>query len=168
MQKPLVNFAFIDSQNLNLGVRRLGWALDYKRFRVYLKEKYGVRKAFLFIGYMPKNKGLYKSLQGYGYILIFKPVLFGKQGQIKGNCDAELVLHTMIEYWNYEKAVIITSDGDFYCLVDYFYKMGKLEKVLSPDGNTCSILLRKAAKNRIFFFRKLKKLLSYTKKKEDR
>lgn len=31
------NFAFIDSQNLNLGT---DWKLDYKRFRVYLQEKY--------------------------------------------------------------------------------------------------------------------------------
>jgi hypothetical protein len=33
------NYAFIDSQNLNLGIRILGWKLDYARFRIYLKEK---------------------------------------------------------------------------------------------------------------------------------
>jgi hypothetical protein len=27
-----VNFAFIDGQNLNLGIQRLGWKLDLKRF----------------------------------------------------------------------------------------------------------------------------------------
>ena len=125
MQKPLVNYAFIDSQNLNLGVRRLGWALDYKRFRVYLKEKYGVRKAFLFIGYMPKNKGLYKSLQGYGYILIFKPVLFGKQGQIKGNCDAELVFDT---------APVICSNLNLYALlvkITFVLVSPKIYRILS-------------------------------------
>ena len=47
-------YAFIDSQNLNLGIRSLGWNLDFKRFRVYLKDKYDVKKAFLFIGYNPK------------------------------------------------------------------------------------------------------------------
>ncbi len=36
------NFAFIDSQNLNLSIRALGWRLDFRRFRVYLKEKYEV------------------------------------------------------------------------------------------------------------------------------
>lgn len=165
MQKPLVNFAFIDSQNLNLGVRKLGWTLDYRRFLIYLKEKYAVRKAFLFIGYMPENERLYKSLQEYGYVLIFKPILFGKDKRIKGNCDSELVLYAMIEYWNYSKAIIVSSDGDFYCLVRYFYEMRKLERVLSPDRNNCSILLKKAAKERIRFLWPLRNFLSYKGKK---
>ena len=33
------NFSFIDSQNLNLGVQSLGWKLDFRRFRIYLKQK---------------------------------------------------------------------------------------------------------------------------------
>jgi hypothetical protein len=48
MQKPLKNYAFIDSQNLNLGVKDQGWQLDFQRFRVFLKEKFGVAKAYLF------------------------------------------------------------------------------------------------------------------------
>ena len=38
------NYAFIDSQNLNLGIKEQGWILDFKRFRVYLREKYGITK----------------------------------------------------------------------------------------------------------------------------
>lgn len=38
------NFAFVDSQNLNLGVRSMGWVLDMKRFKIYLKEKYNVSR----------------------------------------------------------------------------------------------------------------------------
>jgi len=34
------NYAFIDSQNLNLAIRDLGWALDFKRFRIYLADKF--------------------------------------------------------------------------------------------------------------------------------
>ncbi len=36
------NYAFIDSQNLNLNIRNQGWILDFARFRVYLKEKHGL------------------------------------------------------------------------------------------------------------------------------
>ena len=43
MDKQENNFAFIDSQNLNLGVQSLGWKLDHRGFRVYLKEKYKVQ-----------------------------------------------------------------------------------------------------------------------------
>ena len=63
MRKDKNNYAFIDSNNLNLSIQELSWKLDFKRFRVYLKEKYKVSKAFLFIGYMPGNEFLYTSLQ---------------------------------------------------------------------------------------------------------
>ena len=122
------NYAFIDSQNLNLAIKDKGWKLDFKRFRFYLTDKYLVEKAFLFIGFIPTQQSLYTALQDYGYILIFKPTLILQEGKIKGNVDAELVLHTMIEYPNYNKAIIITGDGDFHCLVEHLKKHDKLEK----------------------------------------
>lgn len=103
MKKYKNSYAFIDSQNLNLSIHEQGWLLDFKRFRKYLDDKYGVRKAFLFIGYIPTNQNLYISLQSYGYILVFKPTLILPSGKPKGNVDAELVMHAMIEYPNYEK-----------------------------------------------------------------
>jgi len=118
MPKAQNNYAFIDSQNLNLSIREQGWILDFRKFRTYLKDKYGIAKAFIFIGYVPQNQDLYTNLQKDGYILIFKPTLSLPSGGVKGNVDAELVLHAMIEYKNYDKALIITGDGDFYCLVD--------------------------------------------------
>jgi uncharacterized LabA/DUF88 family protein len=157
------NYAFIDSQNLNLGIRGLGWKLDFKRFRVYLKEKYQVKISYLFIGYLPENQNLYKSLQEYGYLLIFKPVLKDKDGKPKGNVDADLVLQTMVDYEKYERAVIVTSDGDFYCLVNYLYNNKKLEKVLSPIKEKCSILLKKASREKIIFMDNLRDKLEYRK-----
>lgn len=163
MKKQENNYAFIDSQNVNLGVQEQGWKLDFKRFRIYLKEKYGVKKAYLFIGYLPENQNLYKSLQEDGYVLVFKPVLKNKDGGVKGNVDAELVLQTMIDYNDYDKAIIVTGDGDFYCLVNYLYNKEKLGKVISPNQNKCSILLRKAAREKIVFMNNLKQKLSYHK-----
>ena len=163
MKKELTNYAFIDSQNLNLGIRNLGWKLDFKRFRIYLKEKYSVKVAYLFIGYLPENQNLYKSLQEYGYLLIFKPVLKDKDGKPKGNVDADLVLQAMVDYTKYEKAVVVTSDGDFYCLVNYLYNNNKLAKVLSPIKEKCSILLKKAAKEKIVFMDNLRDKLEYRK-----
>lgn len=77
------NYAFIDSQNLNLAIRDQGWELDFKRFRQYLKDMYGVSKAFIFIGYVPTNQSLYTALQQKGYILIFKPTLRLPDGKVK-------------------------------------------------------------------------------------
>lgn len=139
-KKPVI-FAFIDSQNLNLGVRSQGWNLDFSRFRVYLKDKYKVKKAFLFIGFIPKHKNLYSFLKEAGYIVIFKPVLESrKPHKPKGNVDAELVLHTMIEFPHYDKAIIISGDGDFYCLVEYLNRKNKLAKILVPNKNYSSLL----------------------------
>lgn len=89
MHKNQNNYAFIDSQNLYLAIKELGWKLDYQRFRVYLREKYHVDKAYMFLGYVDVNHELYRSLQEVGFILIFRPIL-QKDGQpIKGNCDVD-------------------------------------------------------------------------------
>ncbi len=137
------NYAFIDSQNLNLSIKDQGWQLDYKRFLIYLKDKYKVMKALLFIGYIPTQRALYASLEQYGYILVFKPTLDFKDGKVKGNVDAELVLHCMIEWNNYNKAVIVTGDGDFYCLIEYLKQKDKLKRILIPNKYKYSTLLKK-------------------------
>lgn len=107
-------YAFIDSNNLNLGIEALGWKLDWRKFRIYLKEKYNVSTAYLFIGYVPTNQGLYSFLQKVGYVLVLKPTIPDKDGNTKGNIDADLVLQAMMDYDNYDKAIIVSSDGDFY------------------------------------------------------
>lgn len=163
MQKPLRNYAFIDSQNVNLGIRDLGWKLDWNKFRVYLKEKYGVETAYMFIGYMEENQDLYLSLQKSGYILIFKEILKNKDGFVKGNCDAELVLQAMVDYQKYSKAVVVSGDGDFACLVRHLRKQGKLEKVLVPNSRKYSALLKKvAAEEYLDCMNNLKGKLFYT------
>ncbi|HLZ14679.1 MAG TPA: NYN domain-containing protein [Candidatus Saccharimonadales bacterium] len=142
--KPVV-YAFIDSQNLNLGVRSSGWRIDYKKFRLYLKNKYGVDRAFMFIGLVSNNQKLYTKLQETGFILVFKPTIrYYENGKetVKGNVDAELVLHAAaIEYPNYHKAIIVTGDGDFACLVEFLADRKKLLHVFTPN-NRYSKLLR--------------------------
>lgn len=159
------NYTFIDSQNLNLGVLSQGWRLDFAKFRIYLKEKYDVEKAFLFIGYMPGNTPLYTMLQEFGYLLIFKPTLELKDGKVKGNVDAELVLHAMIEYGNYKKAVIVTGDGDFHCLVEYLNNKNKLLRLLVPNQKKYSSLLKPFAPNKIAYMDDLRKKLELIKKR---
>lgn len=137
------NFAFIDSQNLNLGVKSQGWNLDWRKFRIYIKEKYNITKAFLFIGYVEGNSPLYQFLQTCGFILIFKPTFQRmEKGKpvTKGNVDAELVFHSMIEFNNYSKAIIVSGDGDFHCLIKYLSGKDKLLKVLTPTKHYSSLL----------------------------
>ncbi|OGI97365.1 hypothetical protein A3I25_02360 [Candidatus Nomurabacteria bacterium RIFCSPLOWO2_02_FULL_42_17] len=153
------NYAFIDAQNLHRGIKSLGWKLDWERFRVYLNEKYGVDVAYIFIGYLPENKELYVYLQKAGYVLVYKPVIPNGEGGAKGNVDADLVLQVMLDFNRYKKAVIISSDGDFYSLIKHLYDKDKLELVISPYKKTCSVLLRKSAREKIVFINNLEKLL---------
>ena len=139
----MTNAAFIDSNNLYKAMETLGWKLDNTKFRKFLSDKYDVEKAFLHIGYLPQNQAMYTNLQQKGYILVFKPVLTLKDGTTKGNCDADLVLRAMIEYPNYEKAVIVAGDGDYYSLIDYLKSQNKLAQVLIPDEFSYSALLKK-------------------------
>jgi len=69
------NFAFIDNQNLNLGIQKNGWKMDWRRFRAFLRKEYGVDKAYMFIGYMPENEDLYIQMHDSGYLVVLKPTL---------------------------------------------------------------------------------------------
>jgi len=162
MKSVLNNYAFLDSQNLNLSIRYQEWILDFRKFRRYLSRKYGVTRAFLFIGYVYQNQDLYTGLQKDGYILVFKPTLKLPSGKVKGNVDAELVLHAMIEYNNYDKALIVTGDGDLYCLVDYLIKKDKLLKLMIPNQNSFSSLFRKMMPHMVFM-NNLRGMLEYDK-----
>ena len=137
---------------------------NYQKFRIYLKEKYHVTRAYVFIGFVPSNGKLYDRLGKVGFSIEFKPTVFGANGKIKGNIDADLVLRAMIDWDDYDKAVIVSSDGDFYSLTNYLYAKNKLESVLSPKEKTCSRLLKESAKEKIQFMKDLKIKLAYNEK----
>ena len=58
---------------------------------------------------------------------------------IKGNIDAELVLWAMKELGNYEKAIIVSGDGDFFCLIEYLVQKKRLLKLLTPTAHYSSL-----------------------------
>ncbi|QQS19362.1 NYN domain-containing protein [Candidatus Saccharibacteria bacterium] len=173
--KPKGNYAFIDSQNLNLGVQKIGWKMDWHKFREWLKSEYNVEQAFMFIGYMPDNESLYEQMYAHGFLVVLKPTVdikptqqvkavedsstlsgvskpskpgenMGKKteetekSQVKGNIDADLVLYAMKELPNYDKAVIVSGDGDFFSLIEYLRDEKKLLKVLAPNRRFSTLL----------------------------
>lgn len=179
--KSKPNYAFIDSQNLNLGIQKAGWKMDWKKFRNYLHDKHDVKVAYLFIGYMAENEAMYEQLHDAGYLIVLKPTVgmlnpkredVNKKPEsenkqpIKGNIDAELVLYAMKEMPNYKKAVIVSGDGDFYCLAEYLAKKKRLLHIMTPNWQYSSLL--KPYEKYLLRLDKLQKLLehrSYKKKK---
>lgn len=145
------NYAFIDSQNLNLGTQRMGWKVDWRKFREYLRKEYNVSHAYMFIGYMHENEQLYEYMHELGYLVVLKPTVDVSSDSksktkddkdkpaVKGNVDADLVLYAMKEMPNYDKAVIVSGDGDFLGLVEYLKEQGRLARILTPNWQYSSL-----------------------------
>ena len=145
--RPASVYAFIDSQNLNVGTQKFGWKMNWAKFRKFLTDEYGVTKAYMFIGYIPENESLYEQMHETGFMVVLKPTFDMTKPRpeqsedkeddkpVKGNVDAELVLWAMKEMPNYQKAIIVSGDGDFYSLVEYLEAKGRLLHLLTPSGH---------------------------------
>lgn len=144
MRQKEKNFAYIDGANLHKGVAELGWKLDYRRFRIWLSEKYSIERAYLFIGLVPQHKDIYTVLQEAGFTLVFKETTYDGAGRVKGNCDADLVLRAVRDTYenHFERALIVSSDGDYAGLIKFLQEKSKIRGILSPN-NKCSILLKR-------------------------
>ncbi len=146
IDKEPINIAYIDAANLDQSLKRtLEWKLDYAAFRIWLKEKYDVDQAFIFIGLVPKYKNLYTYLQECGFELAFKDVLY-HNGTPKGNCDSDLLMKASQDLYegNLKKAVLVASDGDYAPLVKVLIEKDSLKIILSPArAEKCSLLLKR-------------------------
>lgn len=186
-RKPKTTYAFIDSQNLNLGIQRMGWKMDWRKFRQFLQDKYGVSQAYMFIGYMSENEALYEYMHELGFLIVLKPTVDvlipaetalkpehggHKKGDaddkekpvIKGNIDADLVLHAMKELPNYSKAIIVSGDGDFFSLAEYLQQEGKLACIMTPNWQYSSLL--KPFEDQIVRLDTLRRQLAYHDRKK--
>jgi uncharacterized LabA/DUF88 family protein len=163
-EKKPNTYAFIDSQNLNLGIQRMGWKMDWRKFRQFLSDKYNVTQAYMFIGYLAENESLYEHMHELGFLVVLKPTVDmmtahevpdAKEGSaesqqnekaaedkppVKGNVDADLVLYAMKEMPHYDQAIIVSGDGDFHGLIEYLAQQKKLAQVLTPNWQYSSLL----------------------------
>ena len=55
-----------------------------------------------------------------------------------------------MEFSNYDKAVIVSGDGDFYCLHDYLLQKKKLLRIIIPNDKSESSLLKPFQKFKTF------------------
>jgi uncharacterized LabA/DUF88 family protein len=172
-------YAFIDSQNLNLGTQRMGWKMDWRKLRQYLREQHGVTHAYMFIGYMSENESLYEYMHELGFLVVLKPTVDvaipetadtkpedKDKSTVKGNVDAELVLYAMKELPNYSQAIIVSGDGDFFSLAEYLEEQGKLAHIMTPNWQYSSLL--KAFESKIIRLDQQRKLLAYHDRKKNK
>jgi uncharacterized LabA/DUF88 family protein len=151
----------------------MGWKMDWRKFRKFLRNEYNVTKAFMFIGYMPENESLYEYMYSLGFLVVLKPTLEihhsasdnkddHEKNLVKGNVDTEIVLSALKEMPNYTKAIVVSGDGDFYSLIEYLLSKQKLAWVITPNWQYSTLL--KPFEKYIINLDKYKHLLAYTNK----
>lgn len=137
--------AYVDASNLKFGIEQSGWNLDYKSFRSWLRDKFGVSKVILFMGLIPNNFELYNYLQSIGYDISFKPTITSKEGRTKGNVDGELILNIARDFYenNLDNAVLVSGDGDYHCIVEFLKEKKISIQIVSPNHKYLSLLLKR-------------------------
>ena len=162
------NLAFIDGQNLHLGTMHNGWKIDYKKFRVYLRDKYHISEAYYLLGYVSEEQqDLYNNLQKAGFIVSFKDHNPAMLAQKKGNVDTDIVFEVMknlIDNKDFNKIVLVSGDGDYKKLVDYLIKKNKFEKILFPNKKFASSLYKSLGSELFDYLDNIKSYIKYVRK----
>ena len=148
-ETPQGNIAFVDGQNVYMSTLTANnpWRIDLTRFRVYLKQKYRVGKAYYFLGFAQEEyQELYDEIQEAGFILQFREHSSAMLGKKKGNVDTDIVFAVMKKLYRkeaFDKVVLVSGDGDYKILVDFLIAERRFEKILFPDSKRASSLYKK-------------------------
>jgi uncharacterized LabA/DUF88 family protein len=131
---------------------------------------------------MADNESLYEYMHELGFLVVLKPTVDvtvnaegkqvdkskppeeGDKTAIKGNVDAELVLYAMKEMPNYEKAIIVSGDGDFFSLAEYLEEQGRLAHVMVPNWQYSTLL--KVFEEKIIRLDQMRRQLAYHDRKK--
>lgn len=161
------NIAYIDGQNLHLGVLHDNWKIDHRKLRIYLKDKYHVDEAYYFLGYIKnQNQDLYKNLQRSGFIIHFKEHEAEMMGKKKGNVDTDIVFEVMkslVEGNNFDKVIMVSGDGDYKKMIDYLIQKKKFKKILFPNKKFASSLYKKMGAEHFDYLEHIKTRIAYGK-----
>ena len=131
-------YAFIDASNIIYGARNEGWFIDQRKLIKYLKKKFSVSKAFFYYGEdvgNEKQTKFLKKLKSFGYTLRVKKIKkFARQW--KANCDVDLTMDMLLMAKEYNKAIVLTGDGDFAPLFTYLISKKKDVVIISSPKST--------------------------------
>ena len=136
-------YAFIDASNIIYGCTRAEWKMDFEKLAKYLKTRYKIQRLLYYAGLDPENKkqlGFYEVLQRLGYETRLVPVKRFSDGSRKGDVDARLTFEAMKYFDDYNKAIFLTGDGDYYWLLEYLLEKGKKIKLMAHSKSTAQEL----------------------------
>jgi len=106
----------------------------------------------------------YQKLSNFGYRLCLKPVkLYDQEDgttKRKANCDVDMAFHLMKEKDNFDRAVILSGDGDFLPVLKYLKKSGK-EVLILARGPRTAREIKQFAGDKFLDFTRLEHRLKY-------
>ena len=140
-------YVFIDASNIIYGASHNGWRMDFEKLIKYLKTRYDANKVFYYAGLDPENKkqlGFYEKLQEFGYILRLVPLKVFSDGTRKGDVDSRMTFEIMKYFGTYNRAVILTGDGDYYWVLEYLIQNKKQVFIISFAKRTAPELKKLA------------------------
>lgn len=156
---------FIDAANIIYGCGKAGWKMDFKKLITYLKTRFGAERILYYAGLDSENKkqlSFYEVLQGIGYELRLVPVKRFNDGSRKGDVDARLTFEAMKYFNNYDRAIFLTGDGDYYWLLEYLLENKNDIKLIAHAKNTAKDL-KQLFGGRFTDISRLKNLLEFLK-----
>ena len=137
------NIAFIDAQNLHLWTQTENWKINFKRFRIYLKDKFKVDEAYFFLWVIDEdNNMLYRKIQKAGFILEFRNHNSNMSWKKKWNVDVDIVyniMHRLLEEDDFDKIILVSWDWDYIKLVKYLIEKNRFKKILFPNKKYSSL-----------------------------
>ena len=160
------NIAFIDAQNLHLWTQTENWKIDFKKFRIYLKDKFKINEAYFFLWFVDdEHQTMYRKMQRAGFILEFREHNSSMKWKKKWNVDVDIVydiMHRLLEEDDFDKIVLVSWDWDYIKLVKYLISKNRFKKILFPNKKYSSLykplqnqfwmnLSQERVKNRIKF-----------------
>ncbi len=125
-----MTYAFVDASNLTFqSFDQRGWKLDLKALLKYLKERFGASKLFYYAGSDPKNTvqlQLHEKMREWGYEMQLNTVkrFKNQQGELylKADVDSRMTFEIMLHFPHYDRAVVLTGDGDFFWVLQYLLR----------------------------------------------
>lgn len=136
--KP-VTFVFIDATNIIYGAGGAGWKVDFKKLMSYLKGRYQALKVLYYGGIDSNNQkqlNFYKKLEFFGYELRLVPVKTFKDGKKKADVDSRMTFEIMLLLNQYNNAIFMTGDGDFFWVFEYLIQTKIGVKLIANSRST--------------------------------
>lgn len=166
-----ITYAFVDAANIIYRQKDKGyWKIDLKKLISYLKSRFHAKHVLYFGGVDSSNavqNRLYTKMESWGYEMRLNPVkkFTNDRGERynKADVDSRMTFEMMRLEKEYDQAVVLTGDGDYYWVLQYLIeKKDRIWLIASPDKTAKE--LKQLFGPHFTSFDDTRKWLEYTKK----